>query len=77
VRKEDNDDTSPTMAYTAKKTKSPNLMLASDMAPCFSFGARLVACHPISHHKLAREPVVLNREGESSAAMAVNDGRGL
>jgi hypothetical protein len=77
VRKEDIGDTSLARAYTAKKTKSPGLMLASDVTPCFSLGARLGAYRPISHRRLAKEPVVLNRKGGSSAAMAVNDGRGL
>jgi hypothetical protein len=57
-----------------KKTKSPSLMLASDVAPLFTLHARPGACHPISHHRLAREPVILNREGGSSAAMAVDGG---
>jgi hypothetical protein len=37
--------------------------------------ARPGACHPISRYKLAREPVALNCEGGSSAAMAVDGGR--
>jgi hypothetical protein len=39
--------------------------------------ARSSACHPISHRRLAREPIVLNREGGSSVAMAVGGGRRL
>jgi hypothetical protein len=78
VRKEeDNDGTNPARAYAAKKTKSPNLMLTSDVTPCFSLGARPDTCHPINRHRLAREPVILNRKGGSSTAMVVNDGRGL
>jgi hypothetical protein len=65
----------PARAYAAKKTKSPGLMLASDAAPLFTLHARPSACHPIRHRSLAREPVVLNHEGGSSAAMAVDDGR--
>jgi hypothetical protein len=34
-----------------------------------------VAYLPISRRRLAREPVVLNRKGGSSAAMAVDGGR--
>jgi hypothetical protein len=49
--------------------------LASDAAPLFTLHARLDACHPISRRRLAREPVILNREGGSSAAMAVDGGR--
>jgi hypothetical protein len=45
--------------------------------PCFSLGARPRACHPISHRRLAKEPVILNREGGSSAAVERNDGQGL
>jgi hypothetical protein len=45
--------------------------LASDMTPCFSLGVRPGACHPIIWHRLAREPIVLNHEGGSSAAMTV------
>jgi hypothetical protein len=37
--------------------------------------ARSGACHPISHCKLARQPVVLNRKGGSSAATVVDGGR--
>jgi hypothetical protein len=78
VRKEEDDGgTSPARAYTAKKMKSHGPMLASDVTPCFSLGARPGACHPINHHRLAREPIVLNREGGSSAAMTVDDGQGL
>jgi hypothetical protein len=33
-KKEDSGGISPARAYTAKKTKSPGLMLASDVAPC-------------------------------------------
>jgi hypothetical protein len=76
-KKDDNGGTSPARAYAIKKTKSPSLMLASDETPCFSLGARPGACHPISHYRLAREPVVLNCEGGSSVAMAVDGGRGL
>jgi hypothetical protein len=77
MRKEDNGGTSPARAYAAKKTKSPDLKLASDAAPSFSLGVRPGACHPISHCRLAREPVVLNRKGGGSVAMAENNGRGL
>jgi hypothetical protein len=35
------------------------------------------ACHPISRRRLARKPIILNHEGGSSAAMAVNDGQEL
>jgi hypothetical protein len=73
-KKEDSGGTSLARAYAAKKTKSPGLMMASDVAPCFSLGARLGAYHPISCRKLARELVVLNHEGGSSMAMLVNDG---
>jgi hypothetical protein len=77
VRKEDSNDTSSAKAYAAKKMKSPSLMLASDVTPCFSLGARPGARHPISRHRMAREPVVLNREGGNSVTMAVDGGRGL
>jgi hypothetical protein len=73
-KKEDSGGTSPARAYAAKKMKSPSL-LVSDVAPLFTLHARLGAYHPISRHRLAREPVVLNREGGSSAAMAVDGGR--
>jgi hypothetical protein len=76
-KKEDDDGTSKARAYTAKKTKSPGFMLASDVTPFFNLDARLGACHPISNRRLAREPIVLNREGGSSAAMAVDGGRRL
>jgi hypothetical protein len=76
VRKEeDSGGTSPARAYAGKKAMSPGLMLASDAAPLFILHARLGACHPISRRRLAREPVVLNREGGSSAAMAVDGGQ--
>jgi hypothetical protein len=74
-KKEDGGGTSPVRAYAAKKMKSPYLMLASDAAPFFNLDARQGACHPISRRRLAREPVVLNREGGSSAVMAVDGGR--
>jgi hypothetical protein len=51
------------------------LMLASDAAPLFTLHARPGACHRISRRRLAREPIVLNREGGSSAAMAVDGGQ--
>jgi hypothetical protein len=76
-KKDDNDSTNPARAYTAKKDVNDSTNPASDATPCFSLGARPGAYHPISHRRLAREPVVLNREGGSSAAMAVDDGRGL
>jgi hypothetical protein len=76
-KKEDIGITSLARAYATKKIKSPSLMLASDTAPCFSLGARPGTCHPISCRRLAREPIVLNREGGSLAAMAENDGQGL
>jgi hypothetical protein len=76
-KKEDNGGTCPARAYATKKMKSPGLMLASDAAPFFSLEAGPSACHPISRHRLAREPVVLNREGGSSAAMVVDGGRRL
>jgi hypothetical protein len=75
VRKEDSGGTSPAKAYAVKKTKSLSLMLASDAALLFTLHARPGACHPISHRRLVREPVVLNREGGSSAAMAVDSGQ--
>jgi hypothetical protein len=77
VSKKDSGVTSPARAYAAKKTKSHGPMLANDVIPCFSLGARPGACHPISHRRLAREPVALNREGGSSTTMAVDSGRGL
>jgi hypothetical protein len=73
-KKEDRGGTSPTRAYAAKKMKSPGLMLASDAALLFTFHARSGACHPIRCRRLAREPVVLNHEGGSSVAMAVDGG---
>jgi hypothetical protein len=76
-KKEDSGGTSPARAYTAKKIKSPSPMLGSDVTPCFSLGARPGTCHPISHRTLAREPIILNREGRSSAAMAMDGGQGL
>jgi hypothetical protein len=76
-KKEDIGDTSPARAYTAKKTISPGLMLASDATPCFSLDARPGACHSISRHKLVRKLIVLNYEGGSSASRAVDNGRGL
>jgi hypothetical protein len=54
-KKEDSGGTSPDRVYAAKKMKSPGPMLASDVTPCFSLGARPGACHPISCHRLARE----------------------
>jgi hypothetical protein len=74
-KKEDSGGTSPARAYAVKKMKSPGLILASDAAPLFTLNVRLSACHPISRCRLAREPVVLNREGGSSEAMAVDGGR--
>jgi hypothetical protein len=65
----------PRQGVRREKDKVPRLMLASDAAPLFTLHARPGACHPISHRRLAREPVVLNREGGSSAAMAVDGGR--
>jgi hypothetical protein len=50
-------------------------MLASDAAPLFALHVRPGAFHPISRRRLAKEPVVLNHEGGSSAAMAVDGGR--
>jgi hypothetical protein len=76
-KKDDNSDTSLARAYAAKKTKSLSPMLASNATPCFSLDARSGACYPINHHRLAREPVDLNREGGSSASMAVDRGQGL
>jgi hypothetical protein len=76
-KKDDNSGTNPARTYATKKMKSPGLMWASDAAPCFSLGTRPGACHPISRRRLAREIIDLNREGGSSAAMVVNDGRGL
>jgi hypothetical protein len=76
-KKEDSGGTSLARAYAAKKTKSPDPMLVSDTTLCFSLGARPGAYHPISRRRLARESVILNREGGSSAAMAVDGGRGL
>jgi hypothetical protein len=78
VRKEeDSGGTSPARTYAAKKTNSPGAMLASDAILRFSLGTRPGDYHPISHCRLAREPVVLNREDKSSAAMAVDSGRRL
>jgi hypothetical protein len=74
-KKEDSGGTSPAKAYATKKTKSPDLMLASDAAPLFTLHVRPGTCHPISHRGLAREPVVFNHEGGSSAAMVMDDGR--
>jgi hypothetical protein len=74
-KKEDSGGTSLARAYAAKKTKSLGLMLVSDVAPLFTLHVRSGACHPISRRRLAREPVILNREGGSSAAMAVDGGR--
>jgi hypothetical protein len=76
-KKEDNGGTSLARAYATKKTKSPGLMLASDMAPLFILHVRPGACHPISRRRLAREPIILNRKGGGSAAMAVDGGRRL
>jgi hypothetical protein len=76
-KKEDSGDTSPAREYAAKKMKSPGPMLASDASQCFSLGVRPSAYHPISRRRLAREPVILNREGGSSAAMAMDGGQGL
>jgi hypothetical protein len=73
-KREDSGGTSPARAYTEKKMKSPGSILASNAIPCFSLGSRLGACHPISCHRLAREPVILNHEGGSSVAMAVDGG---
>ena len=42
-KKEDRGGTSSARAYAAKKTKSPDLMLASDAAPLFTLHARLGA----------------------------------
>jgi hypothetical protein len=75
--KEDSGGTSPARTYATKKMKSPGLMLANDATPCFSLGVRPGTYHPISHRRLVREPIILNREGGSSAAMAVNEGQGL
>jgi hypothetical protein len=76
-KKEDSGGTSPARAYAMKKMKSPTTMLTSGVIPRFSLGARLGAYHPISRRRLAREPVVLNYEDGSSAAMAVGGGRRL
>jgi hypothetical protein len=74
-KKEDSGGTSPARAYATKKTTSPGLMLASNAAPLFTLHVRPGACHPICRRRLAREPVILNYEGGSSAAMAVDGGR--
>jgi hypothetical protein len=74
-KKEDNGGTNLAKAYAAKKMKCPDLMLASDAVPLFTLHVRPGAYHPISHRRLAREPVVMNREGGSSAAMVVDGGR--
>jgi hypothetical protein len=74
-KKEDKGGTNPARAYAVKKTKSPGLMLANDAALLFTLHTRPGACHPISRRRLAREPVVLNLEGGSSATMAVDGGR--
>jgi hypothetical protein len=76
-KKENSDGTSPARAYAMKKTKSPGLMLASDTALLFTLHERPSAYHPISRRRLVREPVVLNREGGSSAAVAVDGDRRL
>jgi hypothetical protein len=75
MRKEDSGGTSPAKAYAMKKKKSPSLMLASDTALLFTLHARPGACHPISCRRLARELVILNREGGSSTTMVVDGGR--
>jgi hypothetical protein len=78
MRKEEGSgSTNSARAYAAKKMKSFGPLLASDATLCFSLGVRPGAYHPISHHRLARQPVVLNREGGSSVAMVVDGGRGL
>jgi hypothetical protein len=77
MRKEDSGGTSPTRVYVVKKMKSPDLLLANDATPLFTLHVRLGACHPINRCRLAREPVILNCEGGSSAAMAVDGGRRL
>jgi hypothetical protein len=74
-KKEDNGGTSPAKAYVTKKTKSPILMLANDAASLFTLHARPGACHPINRRRLAKEPVVLNREGGSSTVMVVDGGQ--
>jgi hypothetical protein len=52
-------------------------MLASDAIPWFSLAARPGTYNPISHCRLAREPIVLNHEDGSSAAMVVDGGQRL
>jgi hypothetical protein len=78
VRKNENSGgTSLARAYAKKKMKSPGSMLASDAILCFSLGSGPGACHPISHHRLARELIVLYREVGSSAAMVMDGGQRL
>jgi hypothetical protein len=67
----------PSQGVCHKEDEVPQPHVASDATPCFSLGARPGASHPINCRRLAKEPVVLNREGGSSAPMVVNDGRGL
>jgi hypothetical protein len=74
---EDSGGTSPARVYAEKKTKYPGSMLVSNAIQHFSLGLRSGACHPISHRRLAREPVILNREDKSSATMAVDGGQRL
>jgi hypothetical protein len=76
-KKEDSISTNPARVYAEKKMKYPSPMLARDVIPCFSLGLKLDTCHPISHRRLAREPIILNREDESSVAMVVDGGQKL
>jgi hypothetical protein len=76
-KKEDSGGTSPAGVYAVKKMKSHGAMLANSAIPCFILSVRLGDCHHISCRRLAREPVILNHEDGSSAAMAVNGGRRL
>jgi hypothetical protein len=67
----------PARAYAAKKMKSSGTMLTSDVILRFSLGTIPGAYHPINRCRLTRELVVLNREGGSSTAMAVDGDRRL
>jgi hypothetical protein len=57
--------------------KSLGSMLASDVILHFGLSLRPGTCHLINRLRLAREPIVLNREDGSSAAMVVNGGQRL
>jgi hypothetical protein len=65
----------PRQSVRREEDEVPGLMLASDVAPLFTLHVRPGTYDAISHHRLAREPVVLNREGGSSAAKVVDGGQ--